>query len=179
MTQEQNQNTGPAQETAIALHARLTKEYRDAGKKVQIIANIFQSWFLFPWIIFVLESYLEAGNILSPWNGNKEKPEILPKVYLLLFNTNQMVFLLIFYICGQMMNRYHHECHNRIQEMQLSSERSDHDLAEQRKLLIQQEYNYDFVPRFWGLGFKVKMNSMIYIIFLLFGLFFTACGAIV
>ena len=171
--------TKSTQKTAVALHASLTREYMDAGKKVKNIANIFQSWFLFPWIIFALESYLEAGNVLSPWNGNKEKTEILPVVYLLLFNINQVVFLLISYICGQMMNHYHHVCHNRIQEKQLSSERSDDDLAEQRKLLIQQEYDYDFVPRFWGLGFKVKMNSMIYILFLLFGIFFTACGAMV
>ena len=157
----------------------MTKEYRDAGEKVQIIANIFQSWFLLPWIIFAYECYLEAGNILSPWKGNREKIGILPIVYLILFNVNQMIFLLIAYICGQKMNHYHHQCHVRIQNMQLSSATNDDDLAEQRKLLIQREYDYDFVPRFWVLGFKVKMNSMIYIIFLLLGLFFTAVGAMV
>ena len=41
---------------------------------------------------------------------------------------------------------------------------------EERKMLIEVDKNYDLVPRVWGLGLKVKMNSFIYV---LLGLFFT------
>ena len=160
-----------------ALHATLTKKYQEAGKEVTKIAHIFQSWFLLPWIIFFLASSVEAKDILSIWNENSESIETLPMVYFVLYNINQVIFLLIPYMCGQKMNHYHHQCHLRIQEEQLNTEcMSNGDLAESRKLLIQQECAYDFVPCFWGLGFKVRMNSIIYIIFLILGLVFTVCG---
>jgi len=155
------------------LHAKLTKEYMEAGEKVQKIASIFQTWFLFPWIIFFIASSLEGKDILSVWDKDRENVETLPMAYFLLYNINQIIYLLIPYICGQKMNHYHHECHARIQEQQLSLTTTENDLLERRKVLIQEEHDYDFVPRFWGLGFKVHMNSIIYIIFLLLGVAFT------
>ena len=159
----------------VAQHAQLTNEYMQAGQEVQKITNIFETWFLFPWIIFFLASSLEAKDILSVWNKDREEVEVLPMMYFILYNINQMVFLLIPYICAQKMNYYHHKCHVRIHEAQLVLSMSDDNLLQQRKLLIEEEHDYNFVPRFWGLGFKVRMNSIIYIIFLLLGLVFTIC----
>ena len=96
-------------------------------------------------------------------------------VYFLLYNIKQMIYLLIPYICGQKMNHYHHQCHSRIKEMQLSRLLSKDVQAQQQKMF--NEYDYDFVPHFWGFGFKMKMNSMIYVIFLILGLLFTLFGA--
>ena len=177
------QDTGTTQQgndeqMPVPLHARLTKEYMEAGEMVQIMTHIFQSWFLFPWIIFFLESSLEVKDIVFIWTMHRE---IIPLavIYYVLFNVNQMIFLLIPYMCAQKMNHLHHKCHVRIRNMQLNSEMGNEcDLAEQRKMLIERDYDYDFVPRLWGLGFKVEMNSMFYIISLLLGVFFTVFGAV-
>ena len=163
--------------TAAALHARLTNGYMETGKNVKRIAHIFQSWFLFPWIIFFISSSVEGKDILSIWDEKRENVETLPMVYFVLYNVNQMIYLLIPYICGRKMNHYHHQCHVRIKEMQLSPSLNDDFRAQQRTMLIQYEYDYDFVPHFWGLGFKVEMSSMIYVIFLILGLLFTLFGA--
>ena len=60
------------------MHARLTNEYMETGENVKIIANIFQSWFLLPWIIFFLASSVEDKDILSMWNEKRENVETLP-----------------------------------------------------------------------------------------------------
>ena len=159
--------------TAEALHARLTDEYTRAGEEVQEITKIFETWFLFPWIAFFLASSLDAKNILSPWNERKKEVEALPLVYFTLYNINQVIFLIIAYVCAKKMNHSHHQFVEGIQKRQLNPNRGQKYLAEQRKMLIQVEEIYDFVPRVWLLGFKAKMNSFIYVILLLMGLFFT------
>ena len=160
-------------EETTLLHASLTSTYRNAGEQVKKIARIFETWFLFPWIIFFLASSLKAKNILSLWNDDEEEIEILPLVYFMLYNINQMIFLIIPYLCAKKMNHYHHQCVEGIQKKQLNTEMGEGFVANQRKLLIQVDKNYDVEPHVWGLGFKVKMNSFIYILFLLLGLFFT------
>ena len=100
-------------------------------------------------------------------------------VYFLLYNINQMLLLIIPYMCGRNIDHYNRQCQIRIQDMQLNRSRDDAFRAQQRKMLIQKEESFDFIPRVWGLAFQVKMNSFIYIIFLLLGLFLTICGAMV
>ena len=159
--------------TAVSLHARLTDEYTRAGEEVKGITTIFETWFLFPWIAFFLASSLHAKNILSPWNDPKKEVKTLPLVYFTLYNINQVIFLIIAYVCAKKMNHSHRQFVERIQKQQLNPNRGEEYLAEQRMMLIQVEEIYDFVPRVWGLGFKAKMNSFIYVILLLMGLFFT------
>ncbi len=165
--------------SAVQLHAKLTDKYIEAGKQVQEITGIFQTWFLFPWIIFFLASSLEAKNVLWVWNSEREDVENLPVIYYLLYNINQMVGLLVPYLCGQKMDSYHHQYHLKMEQAQLDPNRDEKFRAEQRAMLIQEEDNYNFVPRVWGLGIKVKMNSLIYVIFLIAGLFFTLFGAMI
>ena len=159
--------------TAVSLHARLTDEYTRAGEEVQEITKIFEMWFLSPWIIFFLASSLDSKNILSPWNERKKEVETLPLVYFMLYNINQVILLIIAYVCAKKMNHSHHQFVQRIQKQQLNPSRGEEYLAEQRKMLIKVEEIYDFVPRVWLLGFKAKMNSFIYVILLLMGWFFT------
>ena len=46
--------------TPEELHATLTDQYNEAGKSVKNINKVFQTWFLFPWVIFFIASSLEA-----------------------------------------------------------------------------------------------------------------------
>ena len=84
-------NIESGNEESMLLHASLTSAYRKPGEQVKKIAGLFEKWFLFPWIIFFLASSLKAKNILSLWNDNKEKVELLPLVYFMLYNINQMI----------------------------------------------------------------------------------------
>ena len=139
------------------------KLYKEKGKMVQKVAGIFQTWFLFPWIIFFAASSLECKNVLRVWNGNREKILPLPLTYYFLYNINQIMFLLIPYLCGLKMNYYHHKFYKR--HVSCPTETPEDD-------------DYNFVPCVWGLGIKVKMNSVIYSLFLLLGIFFTLCGSL-
>ena len=139
--------------------------YKEKGEKVQKVAGIFQTWFLFPWIIFFIASSLEAKNVLRVWNGNREEILPMPLAYYLIYNINQIMFLLIPYLCGLKMDYYHHKFYKR-------------HVSCQTAMLIQEDDDYNFVPRVWGLGIKVKMNSVIYSLFLLLGIFFTLCGTL-
>ena len=130
--------------------ASLTTKYRKAGEKVKKIAEIFETWFLFPWIIFFLVSSLKAKNILSLWNDEEEEVETLPLVYFLLYNINQMIFLIIPYLCVRKMNHYHHQCVEKIQEQQLNPGREDGCVAEQRKLQVDEKYDVEPRERIQG-----------------------------
>lgn len=163
--------------TAVRLHATLTDRYREAGERVRKINEVFQTWFLFPWVAFFIASSVDAKNTLAIWDQEKNKVEHLPMIYLLLYNICQILLLLIPYMCGRKIDHYNQLSIIEIQSIQLMSSWSDEFRAQQRQMLIQKEDIYDFVPRVWGLGFQVKMNSLIYIIFLLLGLFFTICHA--
>ena len=164
--------------TAIRLHAKLTDGYVEAGERVKRINEVFQTWFLFPWVIFFIASSVGARNTVAIWGEDENKVENLPMIYLLLYNMNQILLLLIPYMCGRKINHCNRLCIIKIQDMQLKRTWDDQFRAQQRQMLIQKEEIYDFVPRVWGLGFKVKMNSLIYIIFLLLGIFFTVCNTL-
>ena len=51
--------------TPEALHAELTDQYTLAGERVKAINEVFQTWFLFPWVIFFISSSLDAKEILA------------------------------------------------------------------------------------------------------------------
>ena len=144
---------------------QLYKIYEGKGENVQKVAGIFQTWFLFPWIIFFIASSLECKNVLRVWNGDREEILPLPLAYYLLYNINQIMLLLIPYLCGLKMDYYHHKFYKR-------------HVSCQTERLIQEDDDYNFVPCVWGLDIKVKMNSVIYSLFLLLGIFFTLCGTL-
>ena len=146
----------------------LTANYINKGKRAQKVARIFQKWFLFPWIVFFLASSLEAKNVLRVWNGDRVGILPLPLAYYLLYNINQILLLLIPYLCGLKMDYYHHKFYN---NMKLK-------VGYQTAKLIPEVDNYNFVPRVWGLDIKVQMDSPIYILFLILSLLFTICGTL-
>ena len=76
-----DQGTVSAEKTAARLHKMLTNEYTNTGERVKAVCYIFQSWFLFPWIVFFLQSSLEAKTIVSIWYGDRVKVPTLPLVY--------------------------------------------------------------------------------------------------
>lgn len=145
---------------------QLYKIYEEKGEKAQKVVGIFQTWFLFPWIIFFIASSLECKNVLRVWNGDREEILPLPLAYYFLYNINQIMFLLIPYLCGLKMDYYHHKFYK------------ENHISCQPEMLIQEDDDYNFVPRVWGSGIKVKMNSVIYSLFLLLGIFFTLCGTL-
>lgn len=153
--------------------------YKAKGDKVQKVAGIFQTWFLFPWIIFFAASSLECKNVLRVWNGDREEILPLPLAYYFLYNINQIMFLLIPYLCGLKMDYYHHKFYKEhVSRPTETPEFYKQEVSCQTAMPIQEEDDYNFVPRVWGLGIKVKMNSVIYSLFLLLGIFFTLCGSL-
>lgn len=78
-------------------------EYKETGDKVKGIAEIFQIWFIIPWVIFFVASSLDANRILQPWNMNYT----MTRIYYLLYNVNQLITLFLPFLCATFINLYH------------------------------------------------------------------------
>ena len=76
------------------------KEYNNIGKQVEEIQELFQTWFIIPWVIYVIAASLKPYNILRPWQTNEDgnDPINIPQIYYLLYSINQVITLLIPYL---------------------------------------------------------------------------------
>ncbi len=152
-----------------------TMAYRSIGRQVMLIQDLFQTWFIIPWIVYLMASSLKTYNILRPWNldddGNSP-PSNIPHLYYLLYNVNQFITLLLPFLCAKKINTYHQKYYNTIRESQLKKFWDNPDqLSLARQLNIEKEDNYDFVPRIVLTKISINISSPLYIILLLAGLF--------
>ena len=149
--------------------------YSNTGNRVLLVQDLFQTWFILPWIVYLMASSLKTYNILRPWNldgdGNSP-PTDIPQLYYLLYNVNQFITLLIPFLCAKKINTYHQKYYKLMRETQLKKfwdEPSRLSLA--RQLYIEKNENFDFVPHIWGTQVSINVSSPLYIILLLAGLF--------
>lgn len=152
-----------------------TMAYRSIGRQVMLIQDLFQTWFIIPWIVYLMASSLKTYNILRPWNldddGNSP-PSNIPHLYYLLYNVNQFITLLLPFLCAKKINTYHQKYYNTMRESQLKKFWDNPDqLSLARQLNIEKEDNYDFVPRIVLTKISINISSPLYIILLLAGLF--------
>ena len=163
-------------------HNELSKQYEQRGQRSQIICEIFKTWFIVPWITYFIATSIKTKNVLSPWLQDEEEIEVerklLPAIYYMLYNIFQVISLLVAYISGLKMNTYHQTYYASLRKTQLSPHKSHSQHALARIMYIEKKEQYDFVPHVAFTQIKIQMDNPLYVIFLLLGIFFTVCGAL-
>lgn len=163
-------------------HKTRTEDYLERGRKIERVLEIFQTWFVIPWILYFIGSSLNMNQFLKFWKegvtgtGQYDLSEITHVVY-----SAKKIFLLTFaYLCSRTMNAHHQKYTRQSRRKQLDKFKktaSRMALAAMNK--IEKEEHFDFVPRVWGTSIKIHMDSPLYIILLLVGIFFTVIDACV
>ncbi len=151
------------------------EEYAHIGRKVKVINELFQAWFIIPWIIYFATASLKTYNHTRPWKTglDGEEPSVdIPLVFYILYSLNQLIALIIPFVCINKMNYYHQRYHSVSRERQLSffyHNVNRYSIAWQ--LPVEKNSSYDFLPRIWGTDISIDISSPLYIILLLAGLF--------
>ncbi len=158
------------------------KNYAAIGKQVQVIEELFQTWFIVPWVIYFVASSLKTYNILRPWNADGDgdtPPSDIPQLYYLLYNINQLFTLIVPFLCAKKINTYHQKYFKLMRDHQLKEFEDDPSrLSFARQLLVERESGYDFVPRIVGTSITISIGSPLFVILLLIGIFLSVSESI-
>ena len=156
-------------------YGELADTYEQIGQKVKCITQIFQTWFMLPWIIFFIVTSTQTKNALEPWSAN-EHPLPFSEEYYTSYIISQILSLLIIFLCALKMNMFHTEFHKGLLDKMTAECQNSSCRALASIMHIEKEEDYDFVPSVWGTDIKMRLNSPWYIVIFLLGLFFTICG---
>ena len=156
-------------------HSKRSLEYIIKGEKVERIQNIFQTWFILPWVFFFIASSLKTDQILSAW---KDAPNVdgqydLPDLSYMNYDLSQLFLLLLPYLCSKKMNTHHYKYVTASRKEQLGMHKAASRKAFAHMNKIEKAEHFNFVPRIWGTSIKVPVENPMYILFLVIQLFFT------
>jgi hypothetical protein len=162
-------------------HSKRSLEYIMKGRKVERIHNIFQTWFILPWVFFFIASSLKTDQIISSW---RDTPSVdgeydLTDLSYMNYDISQLFLLLLPYLCSKKMNTHHHKYVTASRKQQLSIHKRASRKAFAHLNKIEKEEHFDFVPRIWGTSIKVPVENPMYILFLVIQLFFTVVEGLV
>ena len=161
-------------------YSKRWKLYIKKGERVKHILEIFKPWFVLPWILFFISSSLSTDQILQSWNDSSSsngKYNFAEASYMV-YNFNQLFLLALPYLCSKMMNMNHSSYVYSTRIQQLGAQKTASRAAFAHMSKIEEEGSFHFVPRVWGTSIKIELNSPLYIILLLLGIFFTFVDAL-
>ena len=162
-------------------HEKQTKEYVEIGGQVERILEIFQTWFPIPWLLYFIGTSLDTDHILKAWKdgSNEEGHYDFSEVSYMVYNFNQLSLLTIAFLCSKRMNTYHRKYLGISRQNQLTKFKTASRMAMASMNKIEKDEHFDFVPRVWGTSIKVPVESSLYIVTMLLGVFFTVCEALI
>ena len=162
-------------------HEKQTKEYVEIGGQVERILEIFQTWFPIPWLLYFIGTSLDTDHILKAWkDGSTEEGHYdFSEVSYMVYNFNQLSLLTIAFLCSKRMNTYHRKYLGISRQNQLKKFKTASRMAMASMNKIEKDEHFDFVPRVWGTSIKVPVESSLYIVTMLVGVFFTVCEALI
>lgn len=160
----------------ISNHKLQMDSYNKKGNEVKTINAIFQAWFVIPWILFFIQStLLDSKVFLKAWQEQtKTKPEFdFLDITFLVYNINQLVLLILPYMCSKIINAYHQKYLALIRKNQLTRYQTASKMALACIQKIEKNRHYNFTPHIWGTTNKIKIENPMYYIILLIGIFIT------
>ena len=162
-------------------HEMRTKEYAEIGSQVEHILEIFQTWFPIPWLLYFISTSLDTDHILKAWKDGSsgEGYYDFSEISYMVYNFHQLSFLTIAFLCSKRMNTYHRNYFEQSRREQLTKFKRASRMAMASMNKIEKDEHFDFVPRVWGTSIKVPVESSLYIVTMLVGIFFTVCEALI
>ena len=166
------------------------EKYHKIGKQVQVYQELFQTWFIIPWVIYFINSSLKTYNVLRPWNLDGDgdtPPSDIPSIHYLLFNINQLITLIVPFLCAKKINTYHHKYFKHMRTKQIKRYMNQSDKLDPRKarclsfarqLMVDRNDRYDFEPRIVGTSITISIGNPLFVILLLMGLFLSISESI-
>ena len=162
-------------------HQTRTKDYAKRGCEVERILEIFQTWFVIPWLLYFVGSSLDTDHILRSWKdgSNSDGQYDFSEITFMVYNFNQIFLLTFTFLCSKKMNTSHYKYFSRSRYQQLDKFKTASKMAFASLNKIEKEDHFDFVPRIWGTSVKVSINNSIYIVVLFVGVFFTVVEGLI
>lgn len=162
-------------------HMMRTDEYTNKGRMVEPILEMFQAWFIIPWVLYFIGSSLDTEHILKSWrdkptgDGQYNFSEVLYMVY----NFSQLLLLTLAYLTSKKMNTHHQNYFSKSRRQQIQKHKSASRMALASMNKIEEEDHFNFTPRIWGTSIKINIENPLYIMLLLVSIFFTVIEAFV
>lgn len=162
-------------------HKNRTEDYIEKGSEVERIEEIFETWFIIPWVLYFISSSLDTENILKSWqNGSNNVAQYdFSEIAFLVYNFNQISLLAVSYFSSKRMNTHHHRYFTQSRDQQLTKYKTSSRMALACMNKIEKDQHFDFVPRIWGSSIKIPVQSPLYVVMLFVGLFFTVIDAMI
>ncbi len=162
-------------------HKIRMKDYVKRGGEVERILEIFQTWFIVPWVLYFISSSLDTDQILRTWKDGStgDAQYDFSEVTFMVYNFNQLFLLTFAFLCSKKMNTHHCNYFTRSRYQQLAKYKTASRMALASMNKIEKEDHFDFVPRIWGTSIKVQVENSLYIVILLVSIFFTVVEALV
>ena len=164
-------------------HQTRTIDYAKRGREVERILEIFQTWFVLPWLLFFVGSSLDTDHILRSWKdgsgSNSDGQYDFSEITFMVYNFNQIFLLTFTFLCSKKMNTNHYKYFSRSRYQQLDKFKTASKMAFASLNKIEKEDHFDFVPRIWGTSVKIPINNSIYIVVLFVGVFFTVVEGLI
>ena len=138
-----------SQETTCSKFSNMVKNYRDRGKVVAALQDIFQEWFVMSWVVYFIGVTGNTTLVLKALFKRLFWTATHRSWFYFAHLINDFAAFLIPYICGGLMNYYHakyRETLEQVQEDLLSDSETLSECVQQRANLIPENPNYKFIP---------------------------------
>lgn len=138
-----------SQETTSSKFSKMVKNYRETGKVVAALQDIFQEWFVMSWVVYFIGVTGNTTLVLKALFKGLFWTATHRSWFYFAHLVNDFAAFIIPYICGGLMNYYHEKYRETLEQVQedlLSDSETLSECVQQRANLIPLNPNYKFVP---------------------------------
>ena len=138
-----------SQETTCTKFSKMVKDYKNTGKVVAALQDIFQEWFVMSWVVYFIGVTGNTTLVLKALFKGLFATASHRSWFYFAHLVNDFAAFLIPYICGGLMNYYHAKYREKLEEVQedlLSESEILSECIQQKANLIPENPNYKFIP---------------------------------
>ena len=139
---------GPIEQTEDTTSIKFTnmvQNYKETGKVVAALQDIFQEWFVMMWVVYFVGVTGNGVLLLRTAYNTSYTDDTWVDIMAFI---NDITAFLILYLCGGLMNHYHQKYRDTLEEVQESNSDVLSECIQQKADLIPSNPKYKFIPSF-------------------------------